>query len=150
VAAHIAEVLANVDAAGHGDADRRRLRLVALVHDALKGEVDRSRPRTGENHHAMRARRFAERFVAEPVVLDLVELHDEAYNAYMVGRRRRDWPRAERRARRLIARLGAELDLYLAFYRADNATGSKSEEPLHWFEALAAAEPAGKDPKPPT
>ncbi|MDQ3163994.1 MAG: hypothetical protein M3Q92_14405 [Actinomycetota bacterium] len=37
---------------------------------------------------------------------------------------------------RLIERLGPTLPLYLAFYRADTATGGKSDEPLRWFESL--------------
>jgi hypothetical protein len=32
---------------------------------------------TGENHHAMIARRFAERYVDDPKLLDVIELHDE-------------------------------------------------------------------------
>lgn len=66
----------------------------------------------------------------------MIELHDDAYNAWRSGRRRHNWARAEGRARDLVARLGPHLDLYLAFYRADNAAGTKSSEPLRWFEEL--------------
>ena len=47
VIAHIADVLVNVERVATGAADRERLRLAAIVHDACKREVDRSRPKTG-------------------------------------------------------------------------------------------------------
>ena len=139
VAAHVAEVLDNVDRVALGADDRARLRLVALVHDTFKGSVDRSRPSTGENHHAVLARRFAERYVDDPEVLEVVELHDEAYNAWATGERSGNGPAAEARARRLVERLGSSLPFYLRFYRADIETGTKRREPLEWFERLAAA-----------
>lgn len=135
---HIAEVLRNVDRLGASAQERADLRLIALVHDTLKFRVDDSRPRTGENHHAVRARRFAERYIEDTGLLEVVELHDEAYNTWRAGARGGDWPKAEARARRLIERLGPRLDLYLRFYRADNATGSKDPEPREWFERLTA------------
>ena len=138
VGAHVDEVLANLDRQSLAPDARRALRLVAILHDAMKAEVDRGRPRTGENHHAVRARRFAERYVRDPDVLELVELHDEAYGAWVVGRRRGAWDRAEERALRLLERLGPRLDLYLAFYRADNATGDKRPDPVEWFEAFVS------------
>src|SRR6266516_4609282 len=91
VIAHVAHVLANVDRVALDPADRDRLRLVAIVHDAFKGEVDRSLQKTGENHHARRARRFAERFVSDTELLDVIELHDDAYLAWRHGRRSGDW-----------------------------------------------------------
>jgi hypothetical protein len=139
VGAHVRDVLANVDRLGLGPEERRRLRLVALVHDTFKHEVDPGRPRTGDNHHAAIARRFLARYTDDSAALDITELHDEAYNAWQIAGRDGDPARAEARARRLIARLGTRLPLYLAFYRADNATGDKRREPLEWFEALCAA-----------
>jgi HD domain len=141
VATHVRDVLDNLDRLGLAPDARRKLRLVALLHDAFKREVNRARPRTGDNHHAVIARRFAEGLTDDEDVLELIELHDEAYNAWLIGRRRGDWARAERRARDLIDRLGDRIGLYLAFFRADNATGDKDREPLRWFEALAASVP---------
>jgi hypothetical protein len=71
-------------------------------------------------------------------ILDVIELHDEAYNAFQQGQRRGDWEKGERRARGLIARLAPALELYRAFYRCDNETGDKSPECRAWFEALVA------------
>lgn len=137
VSAHVAEVLANVDRVAIGAEDRERLRFVALVHDTFKYRVDRSRSREGENHHAMIARRFAERYTDDPELLEVIELHDEAFNAWVGGAWRGRWEAAEARARRLIERLGESRDFYLRFYEADNQTGSKLQAPLVWFRALA-------------
>lgn len=134
---HIAEVLVNVDRF-YGDSPlREKLRLIALIHDTFKYRVDPAHPRSGENHHGAIARRFAERYIADADLLSVIELHDEAYNAWQKGHRQGDWRRAEERARALLQRLGRNLDLYLAFYRCDNATGDKSRQPLEWFRALA-------------
>lgn len=138
VAAHVAEVLANVDRVALDGSDRERLRLVALVHDTFKNRVDEKRPRTGDNHHATIARRFAEAYLDDPALLEVIELHDEAYNAWLKGARRGDWPAAEARAERLVERLGSSLAFYLRFYGADNATGSKSRAPLEWFERVVS------------
>lgn len=136
VIAHVCDVLANVDRVAAGAADRERLRLAAFVHDAFKRDVDRSRPKTGENHHAMRARRFAERFVSDLELLDVIELHDDAYLAWRHGRRGGDWVEAERRARALLDRLGEHHGLFMRFYRADNETAGKTDEHRHWFAGL--------------
>jgi len=138
VAAHIIDVLANLDAQPLAPEDRRKLRIVALLHDTFEGEVDAGRPRSGANHHGHIARRFAADYTSDADILELIELHDEAYNAWQVGARRGDPEQAAARARRLVARLGPRLPLYLAFYRADNATGDKSAAPLEWFEHLVA------------
>lgn len=138
---HIAEVLANVDRYARSPEQRARLRVIAIVHDTFKHRVDPDRPRSGENHHGMLARRFAERFVTDdPGLLDIVELHDEAFNAYSRGARDGAWDKAEARARRLIERLGPDLPDYLVFFRCDNETGTKAPASYRWFERLAAGE----------
>ena len=138
VASHIADVLTNVDRHAIDQDDRARLRLVALVHDTFKYQVDQTKPKTGDNHHAVLARRFAEGYLDDPELLEVVELHDEAYNSWAKGVRSGDWGSAEARARDLLERLGSTLPFYLRFYRADNQTGSKSQQPLEWFEQLIA------------
>jgi HD domain len=138
VAGHIAEVLENIERIALDGEDRQRLRFVALIHDTFKHRVDRERARTGDNHHATIARRFAEKYTDDDELLKVVELHDEAYNSWIKGERGGKWEAAEQRARRLVDRLGSSLGLYLRFYRADNTTGSKSQEPLQWFEQLVS------------
>lgn len=133
---HIADVLADIERWYAGTPQYRALRLIALVHDTFKYQVDLSQPKSGANHHGAYARRFAERYIHEAPILDVIELHDEAYNAFQHGHRRGDWAKAEQRAKRLIERLGPALELYRPFYRCDNETGDKSQECRAWFEAL--------------
>jgi hypothetical protein len=133
IADHVEEVLANIDAAGVDTGMRVRLRLIALVHDTFKRDVRWWDPRRSD--HARLARRFAERHLDDEGVLLVTELHDDGYRAWRRARRTHRWRAAERRARALRDRLGEHLPLFLAFYRADNATGSKSDDDLRWFEA---------------
>ncbi len=139
VAAHIAEVLHNIDRLSDDQQQRERLRLVALVHDTFKHRVDPSKPRSGANHHAAIARTFAKRYIDDDELLDVIELHDEAYNSWGRGDRSGDWGAAEGRARRLIERLGDTLPFYVRFYQVDNETGTKSQEPVEWFERQVEA-----------
>src|ERR1044072_9029599 len=82
---HIEEVLRNVDKYCTPE-NREQLRLITILHDAFKYKVDHTQSKTGENHHAMIARRFAERYVTDTELLDIIELHDEAYNAWSTGK----------------------------------------------------------------
>lgn len=131
---HIAEVLANVDHLARTDEERCALRLVALIHDTFKYRVDLSQPRRGTNHHAVLARTFAERYLDDPAILEIIELHDEAFNSWRMGASKGRWNEAEARVTRLVARLGTSLPLYVLFFRADNQTGSKERDSLVWFE----------------
>ena len=131
---HIRDVLGNVDRYCDA-ASRRDLRLAALVHDTFKYQVDRTKPKVGENNHGFLARKFAGRHISAKPVLEVIELHDEAYNSWFQGHRKNEWAKAEQRARRLAERLqGSDaLDLYLAFYKCDNETGDKDKSPFAWF-----------------
>ncbi|HZU68229.1 MAG TPA: HD domain-containing protein [Ktedonobacteraceae bacterium] len=130
---HIADVLANIDRFASTPEERRKLRLITLIHDTLKYQVNQSLP-TGGNRHATIARRFAERYIDDPALLDIIELHDEAFNSWRDGAARGHWDKAEARVKRLIERLGPSLPLYVRFYRADNQTSSKKPDSLLWFE----------------
>ncbi len=125
---HVREVLDNVSKYSTAS-NRRELRLIALIHDTFKNKVDGSLPKSGENHHGMIARRFAERFIHDLSVLNIIELHDEAHNAH----RKLD----VNRAKRLVSRLGSSLETYLIFFKCDNETGDKEQDNIKWFEKLA-------------
>jgi hypothetical protein len=131
---HIAEVLANVDRQASTPEERAALRLIALIHDSFKYQVKEGQPRIGENHHAMRARHFAERYLTDPDILDVIELHDAAYHCWRLGHHTGDWARARERAEQLLRRLGAAWLLYLRFFRCDNDSPYKEHAPLAWFE----------------
>ncbi len=137
---HIGEVLANVDKFYKDDEDYEDLRIIAILHDTFKHKVNQNIPKAGENHHGMIARRFAERtrLSYHQDVLQVIERHDDAYNAWQKGGRHGDWYQANKRATNLINALLIEgcLDLYVKFYRCDNATGDKSQENYDWFMDL--------------
>jgi hypothetical protein len=133
---HIKDVLANIDKFYKDDWDRSELRMIAIIHDTFKYKVDQTKPKVGENHHGMIARRFAEKYIKNDRILKIIELHDEAYNSWQKGGRRGDWYGAKKRAISLIKTL-AELDgveMYMKFYRCDNATGDKLSDNYEWFE----------------
>jgi len=131
---HIKEVLANIEKRDYPKEKREKLRLIALLHDSFKCKVDEKKPHSGTNHHAFIARKFAEKHSNDSGILDVIELHDEAYNSYLVGKRRNDWKRAEERAQVLIKRLGGNIGLFIEFYVCDNETGNKDQESLIWFK----------------
>jgi hypothetical protein len=132
---HIGDVLANIDKF-ITEVNREDLRLIAIIHDSFKRYVDENQPRHGDNHHAMIARKFAAKYISNTVLLEIIELHDEAYNAWCVGSRDGKWTKAEARATRLIVRLGDWVHLYLAFYKCDNTQQGKANDCYDWFEKL--------------
>jgi hypothetical protein len=131
---HIREVLDNVDKFSH-ERNRANLRIIALIHDTFKHKVDQTKPRSRMNHHAMIARKFAEKFNLPEGMLEIIELHDEAYNAWQQGGRKGDWYKAEKRADELLGKLIHHncADLYLTFYKCDNLTGDKEQENFEWY-----------------
>lgn len=131
---HIAAVLDNVACYYSDSPHRTQLRLIALIHDTFKFLVDRDKPRCGENHHGMIARQFAEAFIDDEAVLEVIETHDEAFNSWQCGNRDGRWDKAERRATALVERLGENISLYLAFYRCDNSTEGKQQDCFEWFD----------------
>jgi hypothetical protein len=131
---HVEEVLENVNKYSTPN-NRKNLRLIALIHDTFKYKVNQNLPKSGENHHAMIARRFAERFHLPNEVLEIIELHDEAYNSWQLIRRKSEFYAIER-AYELIDRLGDNIDLYLTFYQCDNETGNKESDNFQWFRNL--------------
>jgi hypothetical protein len=135
VGAHVADLLKTIERWGERGKRREELRFLALVHDALKSRVSSWRPRTGENHHATRARRFAERYTDDERLLATIEHHDRPYNL---------WRKARRRGRHddhaLDEMIGAipDLDLFLRFVELDGSTEGKNHEPIRWLKAELA------------
>src|ERR1035437_5746130 len=71
---HIGYVLANIDKISADDT-RRKLRLIAIVHDTFKYKVDITKLRVGENHHGTIAKHFAEKYITDDEMLKIIELH---------------------------------------------------------------------------
>lgn len=130
---HIADVLANIDRQVLTDDERRELRLIALVHDTCKYRVNEHKPKIGINHHAVMARQFAECYINDTTLLEIIELHDEAYYCWRIGYYKGKWRLAEENMDLLLARLGSSLSLYAHFFFADSDTDSKNPEPINWF-----------------
>ena len=131
---HIKDVLENVTKLAPNSKTREKLRLIALVHDTFKYKVDIAKPLTGNNHHAFIARKFAEKYIDNVELLEIIELHDEAFNSWQKGNRDNKWDKAEERATTLLKRINSFIDLYLIFYKCDNQTDGKDQACVEWFE----------------
>ena len=128
----MADLLKTIDRWGETGTSREELRLLALLHDTLKSKVNHARRRTGENHHAMRARRFAERYLDDERLLAALELHDRPYGIWRKLRRTGRFDEA--RFEEMLARI-PDLDLFERFVELDASTEGKQPEPLDWFRS---------------
>jgi hypothetical protein len=82
------------------------------------------------------ARLFAQDFISEPLILLVIETHDDAYYIWRKAFQNGNWKAAHQSAKELVKTLGKGLELYLAFYRCDNATGDKTPDDFVWFNQL--------------
>jgi hypothetical protein len=133
VGAHVGHLLETLETWNVPEPMRSELRLIALVHDSLKYRVDDRRPKTGENHHAMRARRFAERYTDDERILATIELHDRPYSIWR--RIRRKGESQDRRAAEMLACV-PDKELFLRFVELDGSTEGKRPEPVEWLRGL--------------
>jgi hypothetical protein len=133
VAAHVRDLLATIDRWGETGARRAELRFLALVHDSLKFQVSNWILHVGENHHGMRARRFAEAYTSDERLLAILELHDRPFNLW----RRRLLARGHlvRDGVDSMIRRLPDMDLFLRFVELDGSTEGKRPEPLAWLKA---------------
>jgi HD domain len=140
---HVEEVFANINAVvppfSEGVltdtiSDREKLRIIALLHDTFKFREDKTYPRDWSRHHGRLAREFAEAFITDEDLLDIIELHDEAYYCWRleVLNQRKDQSAA--RFRWLLDRLDNCVQLFYIFFKCDTATGDKTQAPVKWFE----------------
>jgi hypothetical protein len=132
IGAHVSDLLQTIERWGETGKRREELRFLALVHDALKNKVQNWRPKTGENHHAMRARRFAERYVDDERLLATIEQHDRPYSLWR--RFRRSGRLDEHALSDMLDRI-PDLDLFLRFVELDGSTEGKNHEPIRWLKA---------------
>jgi hypothetical protein len=132
VGAHVAALLTTIDAWGEPEPRRSELRFVALVHDSLKYRVEDGLPKTGENHHATRARRFAEGYTTDERLLGAIELHDRPYAVWRWLRRTGALDKGA--LNRLLERIQDPV-LFMRFVELDGSTEGKNPEPVRWFRA---------------
>lgn len=136
VARHVADLLEHLERGGEAGERRTMLRFIALVHDSFKYEVREWKPKTGENHHAMRARRFAERFTEDERMLAVIELHDRPYAIWR--RLTRTGAMDEGQFEAMMRRI-PDAGQFLTFVELDGATEGKALQPTRWFRRELSA-----------
>jgi hypothetical protein len=128
---HVAELLRLIDSDGESGQRRADLRFLALVHDSFKYRVRNWLPRQGKNHHAFRARRFAERYTDDERLLATIEFHDRPYHLWK-GMRKRELDRDA--FEEMLARV-PDHGLFQRFIEVDGASEAKNPEPIRWLRA---------------
>jgi len=132
---HIKEIFDNIDKIAADPNFRRKLRLLALVHDTFKYQEDRKLISTDPSkHHAYIAHNYLKQYTQEEDVLQVVRTHDDAYYAWRADYAYRDPESAEVMLARLLENNGDHLDLYYTFFVCDTRTGDKNQSPIRWFE----------------
>ncbi|CAA6802994.1 MAG: Unknown protein [uncultured Aureispira sp.] len=133
---HIHEVLQNVDKATSNKKMRQQLRLITIIHDTFKHLEEQTRPRTDwSKHHAIFALSFAKEHIQDQAVLDVIELHDDAYYAWCAARAGAE-EKSNKLLNRLRKRLKGNLQLFYLFFKCDTQTGDKYQSPIAWFEKV--------------
>ena len=130
VAHHVADLLATLEGWEEPRGRRSALRFIALVHDGFKYEVRERLPKTWRNHHADRARRFAEDFTDDAAILSTIQHHDRPYAIW------RKLKRTDKVDERQLAAMLEDIpdrDLFMRFVELDGSTAGKNPEPIHWF-----------------
>jgi hypothetical protein len=135
VGEHAGDLLQTIERWGETGKRREELRFLAIVHDSMKNRVQNWRPRTGENHHATRARRFAEGYTGDERLLATIEQHDRPYNLWRKMRRR---GRPDDHALDEMLDRIPDLDLFVRFVELDGSTEGKNHEPLRWLKSELA------------
>lgn len=134
IMAHILEVNENIDRLPVDAETRRRLRIICWVHDTFKHIEDKGNPRDWSKHHAVYARNFLARYLSDPLLLNVVELHDDAYYAWRLAHLYNRLSESEERIETIRERVGAYWQLFYLFFKCDTSTGDKNPAPLTWFE----------------
>jgi hypothetical protein len=136
----VADLLETIERWGESGRRRSELRFLALVHDSLKHQVRNWLPKTGENHHAMRARRLAERYTSDERLLATIEQHDRPYALWRKLQRRGRLDEAG--FRDMLARI-PDRDLFVRFVELDGSTEGKNPEPVAWLKRELARRSEG-------
>lgn len=134
VGIHVKEVLENIDKLSIDSISRQQLRIVALSHDTFKYKENKRLNGHEYKHHGLLAREFMERYCDDEVVLDIVELHDEAFYIWRAANLENKREAAGARLKNLLDRIGPHFGLYFQFFKSDTQTGDKMQAPIHWFE----------------
>lgn len=132
VAAHVEDLLEELETWHEPPELRSKLRFMALVHDAFKDDVIERLPKMGRNHHADRARRFAERYTDDADVLSTIQHHDRPYALWRKMKRKGELD--ERAFQKMVDDIG-DLDLFVRFVELDGSTEGKTPAPILWLRS---------------
>lgn len=136
VGTHVVHVLKNIDRLVQNSDRKNRLRLAAIVHDTFKYQEHRLDNKHG---HGLLARHFMSNYTDDTFLLDLLEWHDEAYRAWVVGYIQNDFVSSESRIQTLINRFGSNIFEYQQFFNCDSKMMDKRAQPVLWFQHKIAA-----------
>jgi hypothetical protein len=136
---HIEEVLANVERLKINAETRLALRFITLTHDSFKYKEDRGSPRDWSRHHSILARQFSENFTDDQAILDVIELHDEAYHIWKMHCNPLKKQATQQRLEKLLFRLNNNVQLFYLFFKCDTQTGDKIQTPIVWFNETLAS-----------
>jgi hypothetical protein len=135
IAAHVADLLATIDEWDEPPEARRRLRIVAIVHDSFKGDVIEKLPKVSRNHHADRARRFAEGYTDDDAILCTIQHHDRPYALWRKMKRK---GKPDGRAFDKMVDELPDIPLFVRFVELDGSTEGKDREPVRWLRSELA------------
>jgi len=133
VKAHIAEVVANLDAIRprlKSDELYWKLLFLIHVHDTFKADSTGNVPILDPRSHASLARSFAAEYTDDTDLLNMIQFHDENYALWK--QLRQDGTYAAKRFQALLQAI-KDWDLFLIFTIVDGATAGKDREKLAWF-----------------
>ncbi len=131
---HILEIYDNVEQLDLNEEDREKMRLITLAHDTFKYKEDKGFPRDWSKHHGVYARKFMQQFLDDPILLEIIELHDEAYYSWRMECLFHQPEPSKLRLNHLLERVGDHLQLFYLFFKCDTRTGDKTQAPVKWFE----------------
>ncbi|AEE51807.1 hypothetical protein [Haliscomenobacter hydrossis] len=131
---HIAEVLGNIDKIKLDPEARRILRVIAYAHDTFKHIEHKGKPRDWSRHHSVLAAQYLAKHTDNKTILDITELHDEAYYSWRMEYLYHQHEEGQARLQKLLHRIGDNIQLYYLFFKCDTRTGDKTQAPVKWFE----------------
>ena len=110
--------------------DIAKLEVLIHVHDTFKADAAQGVPITHPRSHASLARAFLAEFTDDPILLAIVQYHDEPFALWNQFHHRGSC--SEARLSQLIANIG-DWPLFAAFLLIDGCTPGKGSETLEWF-----------------
>lgn len=131
---HIAEVLDNIDKIKLDPESRRILRIIAFAHDTFKHVEHKGNPRDWSRHHSVLAAQYLSKYTDNKTILDITELHDEAYYSWRMEYLYHQYDEGQARLKKFLHRIGDNIQLYYLFFKCDTRTGDKTQAPVKWFE----------------